>query len=271
MDGIEVDRAGTRYGPYTPEEFLADLESGHIVASDRARIGPSGGFEPVPVIAAKIAGRPPSVDASPKPRSETGQAARADTPSASVTTSSEPAGFWGRAGAYTIDLGLMLVAWSVLSFGGSLLLLTAGTVAVNERMDVSSTGQAIRFASTALPLVAWAFYCASQESSPARATFGKRLMGLVVVDRDGGRLSLPHAFGRHAAALLNWLTLTVGWLLAALPPGKRALHDRVAGTRVVSDGTRAVSPWIGAAVALVLGLPLLLGQIALRAGFIPPF
>lgn len=54
MDGIWIDRNGTRYGPYTAEEFLAYLASGHIVASDRARVGERGAFEPVPSLAARL-------------------------------------------------------------------------------------------------------------------------------------------------------------------------------------------------------------------------
>lgn len=271
MDGIEVDRAGTRYGPYTPGEFLAYLASGHIVAADRARIGPRGGFEPVPVVAARIAGRPPLAEATSAPSS--GLVEESHPPPAPVGAADlpAPAGFWRRAGAYAIDLGIVLVAWTVLSLGGSLLVLAAGTVAVNAGMDASATRQAIGFASTALLLAAWAFYCAWQESSAARATFGKRLMGLAVVDRDGARLSLQRALARHVAALLNWITLTIGWLLAAVPPGKRGLHDHLAGTRVVCDGARAVSPWIGAATWLVVCLLLLLGQVVLQRGFVLPF
>lgn len=292
MDGIEVDRAGTRYGPYTPEEFLAYLASGHIVAGDRARIGQRGGFEPVPVIAARIAGRPPSAEPAVAPSARPGdvvhpgatappepasaepapaESAPPDPAPAESAAGPPPAGFWRRAGAYAIDLGIVLVAWTVLSLGGSLLVIAAGTVAVNGGMDASATRQAIGFASTVLLLAAWAFYCAWQESSPARATFGKRLMGLVVVDREGARLSLQRALGRHVAALLNWITLAIGWLLAAVPPAKRGLHDHLAGTRVVGDGARAVSPWIGAATFLVVMLVLLAGRIALQRGVVLPF
>lgn len=271
MDVIEVDRAGTRYGPYTPGEFLAYLASGHIVAGDRARIGPRGAFEPVPVVAARIAGRPPSAEATSAPSSglvEESHPAPAPVGAADLPA---PAGFWRRAGAYAIDLGIVLVAWTVLSLLGSLALLALIQGAGVGGLNLTALGRALGFAGTALLLAAWAFYCAWQESSAARATFGKRLMGLVVVDRDGARLSPERAFGRHVAALLNWITLTVGWLLAAVPPGKRGLHDHVAGTRVVCDGARAVSPWIGAAVSLVVGLLLLFGQIVLQRGFVLPF
>jgi uncharacterized RDD family membrane protein YckC len=71
------------------------------------------------------------------------------------------------------------------------------------------------------------------ELSPWQASPGKRLLGLRVTDLQGQRLSLPRALLRHAAGLLSWLTLNLGHALAALPPHKRALHDWIAGARVV--------------------------------------
>jgi len=66
----------------------------------------------------------------------------------------DPAGFWRRAGAYAIDLGIVLVAWTVLILAGSLVALAAGIVAIDAGMDASATRQAIRLASTALLLAA---------------------------------------------------------------------------------------------------------------------
>jgi uncharacterized RDD family membrane protein YckC len=71
------------------------------------------------------------------------------------------------------------------------------------------------------------------ELSPWQGSPGKHVLGLQVTDLQGRRLSLPRALLRHAAGLLSWLTLNLGHLLAALPPHKRALHDWIAGARVV--------------------------------------
>lgn len=265
MDGIEVDRDGTRYGPYTPEEFLAYLASGHVAAGDRARIGARGGFEPVPVIAARIAGRPPSEQGPARPFVDQvpADSAPPEAPAATTALSSLPAGFWRRAGAYAIDVGIVLVAWSMVTFGGSLLFhALAGQAALAERFQTVAVGSAFTLATWAVLVVAWAVYCAWLESSARQATLGKRLLGLVVVDRDGARLSFQRALGRHVSALLNWLTLAIGWLLAAVPPAKRGLHDHLAGTRVVCDPARAVSPWIGAAVWLLVGMLLVAGEVA---------
>lgn len=71
------------------------------------------------------------------------------------------------------------------------------------------------------------------ELSPWHGSPGKHALGLRVTDLQGRRLSLLRVLLRHVAGLLSWLTLNLGHLLAALPPHRRALHDRIAGARVV--------------------------------------
>ena len=85
-------------------------------------------------------------------------------------------------------------------------------------------------------------------ASPLQGSPGKRVFSLKVVDPAGGRPSFARAAGRHLAAGLSWLTLNIGHLLA-LPAPHRALHDRIAGTRVLRDGEarrlpRAAAAWI---------------------------
>lgn len=89
-------------------------------------------------------------------------------------------------------------------------------------------------------------------ASPLQGSPGKRAFGLRVGDRDGRRLSLPGAAGRHLAAGLSWLSLNIGHLMA-LPAPHRALHDRIAGT-VVSRraGVRRLPPLAAAWIALQL-------------------
>lgn len=73
------------------------------------------------------------------------------------------------------------------------------------------------------------------EASPWQATPGKRLLGLRVVDASGARIGPARAAARHLAGALSWLTLNLGHLLALAPPARQALHDRIAGTRVLQD------------------------------------
>lgn len=115
------------------------------------------------------------------------------------------------------------------------------------------------FAATVLPS---GLYLGLTEASVGQASVGKRLLGLqVVLDQDGGRPGLGRVILRTAVKLLPWhlghlavtrMTLNipqpavtyptyVGSLavpatsvfLALRDPAGRALHDRIAGTRVV--------------------------------------
>jgi uncharacterized RDD family membrane protein YckC len=103
---------------------------------------------------------------------------------------------------------------------------------------------------------------ALQEASAVHATFGKRRMGLQVTNESGRQLTFRRALARSAAKFLPWqlahtavirlaagsrstgllvLAITAQAVVLgsigaiALDSDHRALHDRVAGTRVVSS------------------------------------
>lgn len=90
-------------------------------------------------------------------------------------------------------------------------------------------------------------------------TPGKRVLGLMVADMHGAPPSLARSLLRNLAGLLSWLSLNVGHALAALPPQRRALHDYIAGTRVLASPAR-LPPWARAwLIAQAVLLSLLLG------------
>lgn len=69
----------------------------------------------------------------------------------------------------------------------------------------------------------------------AGATPGKWLVGLRVIDHRGGSpIGVPRALLRLVAYTMSSLTLGVGHTLVVLRRDHRALHDILAGTRVVS-------------------------------------
>jgi len=72
------------------------------------------------------------------------------------------------------------------------------------------------------------------EASAWQATPGKRWLGLKVVDLHGTRIGWGRASARFLAGTLSWLTLNLGHALAGWRADGRALHDLVAGTRVVT-------------------------------------
>ncbi len=82
-------------------------------------------------------------------------------------------------------------------------------------------------------------------------TAGKRLAGIAVVRADLSAVGYGRALARTAGYLLSAFTVFTGFAMAALSPQGRALHDYVAGTRVVLRGN--VPPWRRNAI-LVLGV-----------------
>ncbi|MDH5822055.1 RDD family protein [Luteimonas sp. RD2P54] len=194
------------------------------------------------------------------------------------------AGFWRRYAAWSLDAALL--ALPVLLLGAARLReggarIAAGyaelvdTVAAALLALVSTSGSPLvaalaasrdprlreaaaalldAVAATALPpLAAFAalalLYHVGAEASPHQATLGKRALGLRVGGSDGRRLAPARALARHLAGALSWLSGNLGHALAALPPERRALHDRIAGAHVLQDGTKALPAWARAWIA----------------------
>lgn len=68
-------------------------------------------------------------------------------------------------------------------------------------------------------------------------TVGKWATGLRIERNDGGEPGIGTALLRHFIGYpVSFLTLGLGFLLAALSERGRALHDLIAGTVVVRDG-----------------------------------
>jgi uncharacterized RDD family membrane protein YckC len=69
-------------------------------------------------------------------------------------------------------------------------------------------------------------------------TMGKMGMGLKVVAADGARVGPGRALARTLAWIVSAVPLGAGLLPAVFDSERRALHDRVAGTRVVTASSR---------------------------------
>ena len=85
-------------------------------------------------------------------------------------------------------------------------------------------------------LIGWiggTLYYPLMESSATQATLGKQMLGIVVTDESGHRISFGRALGRYLAKSLSLLTLLIGYLMAGFTSRKQALHDMAAGTLVI--------------------------------------
>jgi uncharacterized RDD family membrane protein YckC len=206
-----------------------------------------------------------------------------------TATTAAPAGFWRRYAAWSLDLAVVgalstALAWSRLQAGTR-----EATAALRQLSDllghaladallqgtptatlaqgfladpaIHAAAGAVQagIAHAVLPWLSWlgvlaALYFIGFEASPWQATPGKRALHLRVVTADGDtRASLPRIGVRHAAGALSWLTLNLGHVLAAVPPQRRALHDYIAGARVIDDAAGQPLPaWARAWLALQL-------------------
>ncbi len=68
---------------------------------------------------------------------------------------------------------------------------------------------------------------------------GKYILGMVIVDGQGKRLSFGKAFGRHAAKFLSMISV-FGCLMPLWHPKRQALHDKMCATFVVKKRTLEV-------------------------------
>jgi len=165
---------------------------------------------------------------------------------AAALTVDRPAGFWVRGGAVVIDT---VVIYFIVS----------ATAAV-----LRTTGLFATLIQFAVGLIYYTLMVGTWGQ-----TVGKMAAGAKIVRVDGSKVGYPRALGRHFAAILSGLLLCLGYILAAFTNQKRALHDYVAGTRVVypeevATGRKALMASL--AVLLIMS-PVPLAVLAIKSPF----
>jgi uncharacterized RDD family membrane protein YckC len=166
------------------------------------------------------------------------------------------AGFWWRFLAYLLDFFILSVGGGLLRIGPH----ESGDAVRNAPVGQMSGGPADHVATpwpifgaiglalliTGLVWSVLAIYFVLFECSHFRATPGKLVCGLIVVDLHGKRISFWRATARHFAKLLSILTLTIGFMMAGWTHRMQALHDKIAGClvlkRVESPAAVAIPP-----------------------------
>ena len=140
------------------------------------------------------------------------------------------AGFWRRAAAYVFDILLLSLLLNPLILEP---LIARNGISPEELYSFSSGHARQIFAIQMLiGFVAWVYW-AVLESSPWRATLGKKLFGIEVTDLHGRRISFARATGRHFAKNLSLLMLGIGFLMAGFTERRQAFHDILASCLVV--------------------------------------
>lgn len=178
------------------------------------------------------------------------------------------AGFWKRWAALFLDQLILGAGFYGLLFALAVIFSIAGGVGWLEDIDTEDP-QPVVVALYAGFMLAYyvvaGLYFSLFESSRHQATPGKMALGIKVVDGRGQRLSFGRALGRWVAATLSYVTLYIGFLMAAFTERKRALHDMIADTLVVDRWAYTGFPERqrrdlgGCLIAAILAVVLLLG------------
>jgi uncharacterized RDD family membrane protein YckC len=140
-------------------------------------------------------------------------------PPAAPPAAARPAGFWIRAVALAID-GLALL--------GARAALAAFAWAV---FGDAADARPVRAAADLVMILVTALYWVGLHAFGGQ-TLGKMAVGVRVVALDGGPVTLAQSVLRALGYWISSFTLGIGYLVAALRPDKRALHDLIAATRV---------------------------------------
>lgn len=231
-----MDRRSQRQGPLAAADVATAYRTGDVLAEGLVWREGMPQWLPLMQMAAELE-IDPSVASSPPPlpNGSPGMPQTAPPVSASATQSARSvdrsdivyAGFIRRWAALFLDNIILCIPLVVIAV---LLAIPLGLFSGSNRDAAGAMVQGIYYL---LWLIAAPFYYAGQESSTHQATLGKRALGIKVTDDNGQRLGFSHALGRWFAAALSYLTLDIGFLMAAFTERKRALHDMVAGTLVV--------------------------------------
>jgi uncharacterized RDD family membrane protein YckC len=151
----------------------------------------------------------------------------------------EYAGFWVRFLAFLIDNAVMGMGFVLIMIPLFFLTGLGGFIgAIHPNEDLNDAGIfmliGLIFLAATVSLVWTWLYHALMESSEWQATVGKRLLGLVVTDMAGQRVSFWRATGRHFAKIVtNMVPAFIGYIMAAFTEKKQALHDMLAGCLVL--------------------------------------
>jgi len=186
-----------------------------------------------------VAARAPILSASVAAPMEGGAAAIPAHAGYAAVPRVEYAGFWLRFLAFLIDNVVMGIAFVLILI--PLIFLTGlggfiGTIHPDE--DFNDVGIlmliGLIFLAATVSLVFTWLYHALMESSEWQATVGKKVLGLVVTDLAGQRVSFWRATARHFAKIItNMVPAFIGYIMAGFTEKKQALHDMLAGCLVL--------------------------------------
>ena len=141
------------------------------------------------------------------------------------------AGFWKRFLAFLIDYGILFLGGAIVGAISEKvireLLWGTATYMGTRRAIAGAIGLILGL------LLNWLYYTLL-ESSSVQATIGKMVLGIIVTDLNGNRISFARANARYWSRIISALILWIGFIMAGFTKKKQALHDIIAETLVVN-------------------------------------
>ncbi len=153
------------------------------------------------------------------------------------------AGFWLRVLAYCIDVIILGVFAIPILIGAAMLMGVGGMLEnIPHNQDPFMNGMPPAFIlfimlCGGLGIFGTWLYFALLESSEWQGTAGKRVLGLIVTDMAGQRVTFMRATGRHFSKIVtSFIPLGIGYAMAGFTEKKQALHDMIASCLVLRRG-----------------------------------
>lgn len=147
------------------------------------------------------------------------------------------AGFWRRLSASLVDILITMPVIISLSYLFGLDKYVALELDENVRI-LTQNPKAIffRFLIDVISVIILAFYSVLFITSDKKATIGKMIFNIQVVDVHGNKLTKMRALIRFLSSIiLTSLTLGIGLIMVAFTKEKTSLYDLACGTRVIKN------------------------------------
>jgi uncharacterized RDD family membrane protein YckC len=126
--------------------------------------------------------------------------------------------------------------WTVLGttiIGLSFAIIKLVALASNPSQFLQDEREILILAALILGIAFQWFYYVILESSWFKSTPGKMMVGIVVTDAEGKKISLIRANQRYWGKYLSMLPLYIGFIMSGVTKKKQALHDKMSKTLVV--------------------------------------
>ncbi|WP_156645425.1 RDD family protein [Lentibacillus sp. JNUCC-1] len=147
------------------------------------------------------------------------------------------AGFWMRFAAYMIDGVILAIPMMIIGFIGFFI----GAILI-EMTNPYMTAYEYDSAMTGIVIIIYliagilgVLYFAGMHASKWQGTVGKKVVGIKVINEDGGRISFLKGVGRYFALFISGMIFYIGFIMAGFTSKKQALHDMMAKTLVVKS------------------------------------